>query len=459
MKNVRLVRGGKAQARPGARTADLLVRKARVVPDAIPLHAPIFAVRGEGARFWDVEGRMFIDLVGGVGCLNVGHSHPRVVAAIQAQAARLTHSDFSIVPYEEYVALAERLVAGAPGPSPKQAALFNSGAEAVENAVKIARLATGRSAVLAFEGAFHGRTYMALSLTGRIDPYKRGLGPFAPEVYRAPYPDPYRLPVADPVGFVLGGIERMFHTTVDAQALAAIIVEPVLGEGGFVVPPPTFLPGLRALCDRHGILLIVDEVQTGFGRTGKMWAVEHSGIEPDIMVAGKSIAAGLPLSAVIGRKAILERVPASAIGGTYVGNPVACAAALAVLDVIDEERLVDRAVWVGQVLRQRFEAFARRFPLIGDVRGLGAMMAFELVRDRATKEPAPEETEAVVAHALSESVLLLRAGVYRNVIRILAPLVITEEDLETALAVIERAVAAAQARGRRVRGRGRAVGK
>jgi 4-aminobutyrate aminotransferase/(S)-3-amino-2-methylpropionate transaminase len=433
---------------PGARTAELLARKARAVPEAITLHAPLFAARGEGARLWDVEGRMFIDLVGGVGCLNVGHSHPRIVAAIQAQAARLTHSDFSIVPYEGYVALAERLAATVPGAGPWQTALFNSGAEAVENAVKVARLATGRSAVLAFEGAFHGRTYMALSLTGRIDPYKRGLGPFAPDIHRAPYPDPYRLPARDPAAFVFDTIERMFHTTVDPRQVAAIIVEPVLGEGGFVVPPSAFLPGLRALCDRIGALLIVDEVQTGFGRTGRMWAVEHSGVEPDLLIAGKSIAAGLPLSAVVGRQAILARVPANAVGGTYVGNPVACAAALAVLDVIEEERLIARAVWLGRVLRHRFEVFARHYPLIGEVRGLGAMMAIELVRDRTTREPAPEEAEAVVARSLEEGVLLLRAGIYRNVIRILAPLVISEDDLETALAAIGRALASTQERAR-----------
>jgi len=439
----------------GTRTAELLARKAHVVPAAITLHAPVFAVRGEGARIWDVDGRMYIDLVGGVGCLNVGHSHPRVVQAIQEQTARLVHSDFSVVPYEPYIALAERLVATVPGSHPEQAAFFNSGAEAVENAVKIARLVTGRPAVLAFEGAFHGRTYMALSLTGRVDPYKRGLGPFAPEIYRAPYPDPYR--TGTDTRAVMETIERMFHTTVAAGDLAAIIVEPVLGEGGFVVPPPDFLPAIRALCDRIGALLIVDEIQTGFGRTGRMWATEHSGIAPDLLVAGKSIAAGLPLSAVIGRRTVLERVPPNAIGGTFVGNPVACVAGLAVLDVLEEERLLERAVWLGEVLRARFEAFARHCPLVGDVRGLGAMMALELVRDRTTKTPAPEETEAVVAHALAEGVLLLRAGVYRNVIRVLAPLVISAEDLETALAVIERTLAAVSSPRSAVRAR--AVGQ
>lgn len=432
---MRLVKGGST-------TESLLARKTRVIPDAITLHAPVFATRGEGARVWDADGRMFIDLVGGVGCLNVGHSHPRVVRAIQEMAARLTHTDFSVLPYEEYIALAERLVRTVPGVSPKQAVFFNSGAEAVENAVKIARLATGRPAVLAFEGAFHGRTYMALTLTGRIDPYKRGLGPFAPEVYRAPYADPYRSPVSDATAFSLQTIERMFHTTVDPEQVAAVIVEPVQGEGGFVVPPPDFLPALRALCDRIGALLIVDEIQTGFGRTGRMWATEYASIDPDLLVAGKSIAAGLPLSAVIGRTAVFARVPANAIGGTYVGNPVACAAALAVLDVIEGEGLVARALRLGETLRRRFTEFAARYPLVGDVRGLGAMMAVELVRDRATKEPAPAETEAVITRALAEGVLLLRAGVYRNVIRILAPLVISEDDLEAGLTVLDRTLAA-----------------
>ena len=422
-------------------------RKARAVPAAVDLHTPVFAMRAQGARFWDADGRVFIDLAGGVGCQNVGHSHPRVVAAIEEQAARFTHTDFSVVPYEGYVAVAERLAALAPGPSPKQVALFTSGAEAVENAVKVARIATRRPALIAFEGAFHGRTYMALSLTSKVDPYKRHMGPFMAEIYRAPYPDPYRTPAHDPTTYALRRLDEMFVTQVDPAQVAAIVVEPVLGEGGFVVPPPDFLPALQALCDRIGSLLIVDEIQTGFARTGRMFATEYAGIEADLMTVGKSLAAGLPLSAVIGRREIFERVPPRALGGTYAGNPVASAAAQAALDVMAEERLVERAAWLGQILRERFAAFAQRYPLIGDVRGVGAMMAIELVSDRRTKAPAPEETRAVLAHALGQGVLLLGAGVYGNVIRVLAPLSISEADLEEALQVLDRALAAVQERG------------
>lgn len=429
--------------RHGPRSAELMARKTVVVPDAVDITVPFFAARAEGVRIWDVDGNAYIDLSGGVGCMNVGHSHPRVVEAIRDQAARFTHTDFSVVPYEGYVALAERLARVAPGPSPKQVALFNSGAEAVENAVKVARVATGRPAVIAFEGAFHGRTYMALSLTSRIDPFKRGMGPFAPEVYRAPYPDPYRSVDPHPTRFVMRALERMFVSHVDAQQVAAIVVEPVLGEGGFIVPPTDFLPALRALCDQHGILLIIDEIQTGLGRTGKMWATEHVHVEPDLLIVAKSLAAGLPLSAVIGRQAVFERVPPRAIGGTYVGNPVACAAALAVLDIIDDEHLLDRAVRIGAEIRQRFTEYAARHQIIGDVRGLGAMMAVELVGNRHTKEPAPNATKAAVGHALAEGVLLLSAGTYGNVIRALVPLVISHDDLDQALGVIDRALAAA----------------
>lgn len=431
----------------GPRSGELLERKRRVVPDAVAVQAPVFAARAQGALLWDADGRRYIDLAGGVGCLNVGHSHPKVVAAVQAQAARFTHTDFSVVPYEGYVALAERLAARAPGAGPKRVAFFNTGAEAVENAVKVARLATGRPAVVAFEGAFHGRTYMALSLTGRVDPYKRGMGPFMPEVYRAPYPDPYRSPEPDPTAFVLRRLEAMLATHVDAAQVAAVVVEPVLGEGGFVVPPPDFLPALRALCDRIGALLVVDEVQTGFGRTGRFFAVEHTGIEPDLLVVGKSLAAGLPLSGIIGREEVFSRVHAGALGGTYPGNPLACAAALAVLEVMEEERLVERAQRLGQLLRDRLEAMARRYSLVGDVRGLGAMVAVELVTDRENKTPAAAEASAVLAHALAQGVLLLRAGVLGNVIRFLMPLVIPDALLDEGLQVLDQALAAVQEQG------------
>ncbi len=431
----------------GSRSADLAARKQRAVPDAIANMMPVFATRAEGAFLWDADGHRYIDLAGGVGCMNVGHSHPRVVAAITEQASRFTHTDFTIVPYEGYVAVAERLAALTPGPSPKQAALFNSGAEAVENAAKVARLATGRPALIAFEGGFHGRTQMALTLTGRVNPYKKGMAPFAPEVYRAPYPYPYRSPVTEATGYVMDRLEEMFATHVDPGQVAGIIVEPVLGEGGFVVPPPDFLPALRDLCDRRGILLIVDEVQTGMGRTGKMFAVEHAGIEPDLMVVGKSIAAGLPLSALVGRREIFAEVPPQALGGTYVGNPVACAAALAVLDIMASERLPERAARLGALLRQRLTAMAREHPLIGEVRGLGAMMGFELVTDPRTKAPAAAETAEVVSRALAEGVIVLTAGVRRNVIRFLMPLTIPEETLEDALTILDRVLGTVRADG------------
>ncbi|MBI4279533.1 MAG: 4-aminobutyrate--2-oxoglutarate transaminase [Armatimonadetes bacterium] len=433
----------------GRLSTEWQARKARAVARAIGVQAPWLVTRAEGALLYRQEGRPCIDLTGGWGCLAVGHSHPRVVRAIQEQAARFTHTDFSAVPYESYIALAERLVVLAPGRGGWKAALFNSGAEAVENAVKIARAATGRPAILAFEGAFHGRTYMAMSLTSKVFPYKWNFGPFVPEVYRVPFPYPYRSPVGPEraAEYALSRIEEAFCTVVAPERVAAVIVEPVQGEGGFIVPPPEFLPGLRTLCDRHGILLIADEIQTGLGRTGRWWAVQHWGVEPDLVTVAKSLAAGLPLSAVLGRAEVLDALPEGTLGGTYVGNPVACAAALAVLDVIEEEGLLARAEWLGRTVRDRFVAMQARFPLVGDVRGLGAMVAMELVRDRGTKAPAPEETAAIIGRAMAGGVVLPRAGIYNNVIRVMAPLVITEEQITRALDVLENALAAVLAQG------------
>lgn len=425
---------------PGPRSKALLREKEQVVSNAIGIHLPSFIERAEGALLHDVDGNTLLDLSGGVGCLNVGHSHPAVVRAVTEQAARYTHTDFSIAPYEPYIRLCELLVRLAPGGRPKKAVLFNSGTEAVENAVKIARAVTGRPAVIAFEGAFHGRTYMSLSLTSKIDPYKRNFGPFMPEVYRAPYPDPYRVEAPDPAAWAIRGLEQLFITHVQPDRVAAIVVEPVLGEGGFVVPPPDFLRRLREVADRHGILLIADEIQTGIGRTGRMFAVEHFGVEPDLLTVAKSIAVGLPISAVVGAAEYLDALPEGALGGTYVGNPVACAAALAVLEVMRTERLVERAAALGVRMLERFRALQARVPLVGDVRGLGAMVAIELVRDRATKEPAPRETAEVIRRSMQRGVLVLRAGVYGNVIRILTPLVITDEQLAEALDVLEASV-------------------
>jgi 4-aminobutyrate aminotransferase / (S)-3-amino-2-methylpropionate transaminase / 5-aminovalerate transaminase len=424
---------------PGPGSRELAERKERVVADPLGLYLPIFIADGRGATVTDVDGNTFVDFTGGVGCLNVGHAHPRVVAAVQEQAARFLHTDFTIVPYEVYVEYAERLTSLVPFAGPTKAAFFNAGTEAVENAVKFARGYTGRPAVIGFEGAFHGRTLLSLTLTSKTHPYKAGLGPFAPEVYRVPFPDEYRGITAR---YALDTIERALTTQVAAETVAAIVVEPVQGEGGFIPASREFMEGLRSICDREGILLVADEVQTGFGRTGRMFAVEHFGVEPDLLVLAKSIAAGLPLSAVVGKAEIMDSLWDSAVGGTYVGNPVALAAAVAVLDVFEEESLVERAQRIGDTIRSRMLAWQERFAAIGDVRGLGAMLAVEYVEDRETKEPAPGIASRVAEEAAVRGLLLLKAGVHSNCNRVLCPLVITDAELEDALAAWEEALEA-----------------
>jgi 4-aminobutyrate aminotransferase/(S)-3-amino-2-methylpropionate transaminase len=395
---------------------------------------------GRGATITDVDGNRFIDFTGGVGCLNVGHSHPRVVAAAQEQLSRFSHTDFTIVPYEIYVELAERLIELTPIAGETRAAFFNAGTEAVENAIKFARSFTKRQGVICFEGAFHGRTLLSMTMTSKTHPYKAGLGPLAPEVYRVPFPNAYRGP---DVGEALEALERALITQVAPENVAAIVIEPVLGEGGFVVAPPEFLQGVRRICDENGIVFVVDEVQTGFGRTGKMWAIEHAGVEPDLMTVAKSIAAGLPLSGVMGRAEIMDSPPDSAIGGTYVGNPVAQAAAVAVLDVFADEGLVERAATLGEQIRSRMETWQDQFPLIGDVRGLGMMLALEFVQDPATKKPAADAATAVVEEAARRGLLLLKSGIYSNCIRVLAPIVIADAELDEALDVWEEALTTA----------------
>ncbi len=422
---------------PGPRSKEILGRKDRVIADPLSVYLPVVIERGEGATLTDVDGNTFIDFTGGVGCLNVGHAHPRVVDAVQEQAAKFFHTDFTIVPYETYVTLAERLLATAPIAGPAKAAFFNAGTEAVENAVKFARAYTKRPAVIGFEGGFHGRTLLSLSLTSKTHPYKAGLGPFAPEVYRLPFAQDYRGPTA---AEALAALEQAFVTSVAAESVAAIVIEPVQGEGGFVVAPPEFLEGVRRICDDNGIVLVVDEVQTGYGRTGKMWGIEHYDVEPDLMTIAKSIAAGLPLSGVIGKAEIMDAPGDSAIGGTYVGNPVAQAAALAVLDVFEDESLVERAAQIGETIRGRMQAWQQRWDAIGDVRGLGAMLAIELVHDRATKDPAPELASAVTDAASERGLLLLKSGIYSNCIRVLVPLVVSESELEEALGAWEDAL-------------------
>jgi 4-aminobutyrate aminotransferase / (S)-3-amino-2-methylpropionate transaminase / 5-aminovalerate transaminase len=424
---------------PGPRSKTILDRKERVVAEPLSIYLPVVIAEGEGALVTDVDGNTFVDFAGGVGCMNVGHSNPRVVEAVQDQATRFTHTDFTVVPYENYVGLAERLVRLVPISGEKRVAFFNAGTEAIENAIKFARSHTRRPAVIAFDGGFHGRTLLALSLTSKTHPYKAGLGPFAPEVYRVPFPSAYRGPDA---ATALAALEDAFVTRVAPTDVAAIVFEPVQGEGGFNVAPPEFVRGLRRICDEQGIVLVVDEVQTGFCRTGRLFAMEHYDVEADLTTVAKSIAAGLPLSGVIGRAEIMDAPGDSAIGGTYVGNPVAIAAAHAVLDTIEEERLSERAESIGETVRGRMEAWQERFDCIGDVRGLGAMLAIEIVRDRATKAPDAELATGIARAAFERGVLLLKAGLQSNCIRVLVPLVITDEQLSEALEAWEEALEA-----------------
>jgi 4-aminobutyrate aminotransferase/(S)-3-amino-2-methylpropionate transaminase len=409
---------------PGPRSKEILARKERTIAEPLSVYLPLVIAEGRGATITDVDGNTFVDFAGGVGCMNVGHSHPRVVEAIREQAERFTHTDFTIVPYENYVRLAERLAALVPISGEVRAGFFNSGAEAIENAVKFARSYTKRPAVVAFEGGFHGRTLLALSLTSKTHPYKAGLGPFAPETYRVAFDD-------------LEALEYAFKTRVAAEEVAAIVFEPVQGESGFVVPSREFVLGLRRICDEQGIVLVADEVQTGFCRTGRTFAMEHFGVEPDLIVVAKSIAAGLPLSGVLGRAEIMDAPADGAVGGTYVGNPVAIAAAHAVLDVIADERLSERAEEIGEVLRSRMEAWRARFDGIVAVRGLGAMLALELGRDG---RPDPDAATAVADAAARGGLLVLKAGIHSNCIRVLVPLVISDGELDEALGVWEQAL-------------------
>ena len=422
---------------PGPRSRELLARAETAIAEPLQVYLPVFVAEALNATITDVDGNTFIDFAGGVGVINVGHCHPKIVGAIQEQAATFVHTDFTVVPYASYVELAERLGELAPFTGPTRAAFFNSGAEAVENAVKIARLATGRPAVIAFEAAFHGRTLLAMTMTSKVHPYKTGMAPFAPEVYRAPFPNAYRGPSA---AEALAELERMFSSHVAPSQIAAIVFEPQLGEGGFVPAPAEFVEGLRRICDREGIILVADEVQTGFGRTGKMFAMEHFSVEADLMCVAKSVAAGLPLSGVIGKAAVMDAPHSGAIGGTYIGNPVALAAALAVVDIFADEDLVGRANVIGARIREQMLAWQMRWPRIGDVRGLGAMLAIELVNDPASREPAPDLAAAVIDAALERGLILLKAGISGNCIRVLCPLTIEDAVLDEALAVWEDAL-------------------
>ena len=408
------------------------------VPRGVSTAHPIVADRALGSEIWDIEGKRYIDFVGGIGVQNVGHNHPRVVAAMREQLDKATHTAFQVVMYESYLRLAQRLSELAPMSGPKKAIFFSTGAEAVENAVKIARAHTGRQAVISFRGSFHGRTLLTLSLTGSVQPYKQNFGPYATEVYQTPFPYEYR---GWNSAAALAVLDDLFASEVPADRVAAIIIEPVLGEGGFVPAPREFLQGLRAVCDKHEIVLIVDEIQTGFGRTGKYFAIEHSGIEPDLMTVAKSLAAGLPLSGVVGKAEIMDAPAPGGLGGTYAGNPVACAAGLAVLDVMRDERLPERAARIGSVVEERMHSWAKEHELVGDVRVMGAMAGMELVRNRQTKEPADKETARVLAIAREKGLILLRSGVHHNVIRTLMPLTIPDEQLDEGLDILGEALA------------------
>jgi len=425
---------------PGPRSREIMARKESAVAAPLTVQAPLVVDSALGTVVTDVDGNRLLDFTGGIGCLAVGHSHPHVVEAVREQAGRFLHTDFAVVPYEIYATVAERLVAAAPFSGPGRAVFFNSGAEAVENAVKIARLATKRPAVIAFEGGFHGRTLLALTMTSKANPYKIGMGPLAPAVYHLPYAQDYRGPSASEA---LAALERALVTQVAPAEVAAIVIEPIQGEGGFVPAPKEFLQGLRKICDKHGIVFVADEVQSGFGRTGAMFAIEHYGVEPDLVVVAKALASGLPLSGVIGKAEIMDAPHEGAIGGTYSGNPVGLAAANAVLDVIESENLIERAKVLGTTLLTRMNVWQDRFEQIGDVRGIGSMLAIELVKSRETKQPAPELATRVIEEALQRGLLLLKAGLYGNCVRVLAPLVITDDELEEALDVWEDALGAA----------------
>ena len=398
---------------------------------------PIYADRAVNAEVWDVEGRRYVDFAGGLGVMNTGHVNPKVAAAVRRQLDRFTHAAFQVTPYAVYIELAERLNALAPGSGPKKTVLFSTGAEAVENAVKIARAFTGRAGVVAFGAAFHGRTLLTLALTGKVAPYKVGFGPYPAEIYHAPFPHPYH---GVSVEQSIAALKALFTSDIEPGRVAAIILEPVQGEGGFNVAPAEFLRELRRLCDETGILLIADEIQSGFARTGKLFAIEYSGVVPDLIVTAKSLAGGLPLSAVIGRADAMDAVAPGGLGGTYGGTPLGCAAALAVLDVIEEDGLLERGQRLGERIRERLLAWKSRISAIGDVRGLGPMLALELVLDPNTREPATAMTAATIAAAREQGLLLLACGPYGNVIRILVPLTAEDAIVDEGLAILEAAL-------------------
>jgi 4-aminobutyrate aminotransferase/(S)-3-amino-2-methylpropionate transaminase len=417
--------------------ADLHARRQHAVPRGVSNSLAVYAERAVNAELWDVEGRRYIDFASGISVLNTGHVHPRVREAITRQLEKFTHTCFQVTPYESYIALAEALNALMPGVSPHKTIFLSTGAEAVENAIKIARFHTQRSAVIAFVGGFHGRTLACISLTGKVQPYKTGFGPMLPEIYHLPYPMPYH---GVTVEHSLQALEQLFKADVDPARVAAIIIEPVLGEGGFYAAPPELLRRLRTVCDTHGIVMIADEIQSGFGRTGRMFAIEHAGVEPDLITIAKSVAGGVPLSAVIGKADIMDSPPPGGLGGTYAGSPLGCAAGLAVLEVIRDEQLLACAQDIGRFMSSRLKGLQVRFPCVGEVRALGAMVAVELVKNGRADAPDAELTRALVQAAGQRGLILLSCGLYSNVVRFLAPLTIPDALLKEGFRLFELAL-------------------
>lgn len=418
---------------------ELLARRQKAVPQGVASATPVFPSHAKNAEVWDVEGRRYIDFAAGIAVVNTGHCNEKIRAAVDAQSEKFTHTAFQVLPYETYISLAERLNALAPIKDAKTV-FMTTGAEAVENAVKIARAHTGRSGVIAFTGGFHGRSMLTMGLTGKVAPYKTGFGPFPAEMYHIPFPIPHH-GVTEEDSFV--ALERLFRSDIEPERVAAIILEPVQGEGGFYAATNSFMRSLRSLCDQHGILLICDEVQTGFARTGKLFATEHFDIEPDLMTVAKALAGGYPLSGVIGKAHIMDASKPGGLGGTYGGSPVGCAAAHAVLDIIEEEKLCERSNRIGQVMVDRLNEIKNKNSIsaaIGDVRGLGAMVAFELVKEKGTHTPNPDAAKALTAQALAEGLILLSCGIYGNTIRLLSPLTISDSHLQEGLDKLEKAI-------------------
>jgi 4-aminobutyrate aminotransferase/(S)-3-amino-2-methylpropionate transaminase len=425
---------------PGPRSRALMARREAAIPRGPANATPVFAARADGATIEDVDGNRYIDFAGGIGCLNIGHRSPRVLSAIQVQLEKHLHLCFAVTPYESYVAVAEKLNSLAPGHFAKKTILLNSGAEAIENSIKIARAYTKRPAVICFEDAFHGRTLLTMSLTSKTHPYKAGFQPFASDIYRIPFAYPYRNAPGTSSTEFAHHLEDAFKRSVAPESVAAVIAEPVLGEGGFVVPPREYFKLLQNICRKHGILFIADEIQSGFARTGKWFASEHFGIEPDLITTAKSLGGGMPIAAVTGRAEIMDAPGPGSLGGTYCGHPASCAAALAAIETIEKDGLLARSTAIGEHFEKRARGWQKKWPLIGEVRGLGGMCAIELVRNAETREPADTETKEIGRYCYEHGLIMITAGTFNNVIRILVPLVVTDEQFNEGLDVLEAAL-------------------